>query len=188
MIPGSGVSGIVIHGSGRHFSSGADLDDIIGAMKEDAVHECSVNDNDRSSMLLDNLKSFRFFEELEVPVVAAIRGVCLGSALELALFCHCRICGEGSVLGLPESTFGLLPGCGGIQKMMALTGLPRAMELILAGATFSPDEALRWRLIDRIVPKEEAVDEAVTFIREVSCGYDRARIGSYRYRFLRKDS
>ncbi len=155
-------------------------------MQEHAVHECQLYDNGRSSMLLGNLKSFRFFDELEIPVVAAIRGVCLGSALELALFCHCRICGEGSVLGLPESTFGLLPGCGGIQKMEILAGLPRAMELILSGSTFTPEDALRWHVIDCIVPKENTIDEAVNFIRAVGNGYSRARAGSYIFKHLRR--
>ncbi|HOT43726.1 MAG TPA: enoyl-CoA hydratase/isomerase family protein [Spirochaetota bacterium] len=187
VIPGSGVSGIVIHGSGRHFSSGADLDDIIGAIKENAVHECLLYEERRPSTLLDNLMTFRFFEDLEIPVVAAIRGVCLGSALELALFCHCRICGEGSVLGLPEATFGLLPGCGGIQKLRALAGLPRALELILSGTTFSTDDALRWGIIDSIVPKESTVGAAVNFIRAVGSSYQRACIGSYIHKYLRRD-
>ncbi len=155
-------------------------------MMEQAVHNCQLYDDCQSAMLIDNLKSFRFFEELQVPVIAAVRGVCLGSALELALFCHCRICGAGAVLGLPESSFGLLPGCGGIQKLRALAGFSCAMELVLSGTTFTAEEALHWNIVDRIVPKEDTVTAAVNFIRDIGAGYSRVRIGSFIFKHLRE--
>lgn len=160
VIPSSGASGIVIYGSGRHFSSGADLEDLKNAIRE---HGCAM-----PAFLHDNLSSFRFFEECAIPVVAAIRGVCLGSALELALFCHARVCGEGSVLGLPESTFGLMPGCGGISKMLSLAGRARTMELSLSGASFSPDEAISWKLVDVIAPKKDVVARAIDLVKKMS--------------------
>ncbi len=182
VIPRSVATGIVIYGSGRHFSSGADLDDLISAIKEP---EESADAGDRSYILNDNLRSFAFFENLDIPVVAAIRGVCLGSALELTLFCHARICGNGSVLGLPESTFGLIPGCGGIQKMASMVGRSRAMELVLSGSTFTPEEALRWKIVDKIAPKNDVLSLAIDFIRSITPGYDRARMNSYIYKYLR---
>lgn len=182
VIPGSGATGIVIYGSGRHFSSGADLDDLISAIKE---RENPAGAGDQSSILTDNLRAFAFFENLGIPVVAAIRGVCLGSALELTLFCHGRICGKSSVLGLPESTFGLIPGCGGIQKMASMAGRSRAMELLLSGSTFTPEEALRWKIVDKIVPKNDVVPMAIDFIRSITPGYDRLRMNSYICKYLR---
>ena len=116
----------------------------------------------------DNLKSFMYFDRLAVPVAAAIRGVCLGSALELALFCRVRVCGAGSVLGLPETTFGLIPGCGGIQKMNALAGKRRTLELVLSGATFDAGDALRWNIVDAVVPRADVVDEAIRLIRKMN--------------------
>ncbi len=103
-----------------------------------------------------------------MPVVAAIRGVCLGSALELALFCHLRICAPGSVLGLPESTFGLIPGCGGVQKMIAIAGRARALELILSGETFSGEDAHRWKIVDTLCGKNEVVEEAIRIIGRIN--------------------
>jgi enoyl-CoA hydratase len=182
VIPRSDITGIVIYGKGRHFSSGADLDDLISAIKE---REETASDGNRSSILTDNLRSFTFFEDLDIPVVAAIRGVCLGSALELALFCHCRICGDGSVLGLPESTFGLIPGCGGIIKMATLAGLPRAMELVLSGSSFSSEEALRWKIVDKIAPKNDVVSVAINFIRSIPPGYNRSRMKGHIHNYMR---
>lgn len=162
MIPGSGPRGIVVYGAGRHFSSGADLDDLTAALTD-----CH---GEGPSLLRDNLAAFSFFERCPVPVVAAIRGVCLGSALELALFCHARVCGEGSVLALPESTFGLMPGCGGISKMLSLAGRARTMELVLSGGTFTAEEALAWKLVDVIVPKKEVVARSIALIEQLSAG------------------
>jgi enoyl-CoA hydratase/carnithine racemase len=135
-------------------------------------------------MLVDNLLSFSFFDDLDIPVIAAITGVCLGSALELALFCHCRICGSGSVLGLPESSFGLMPGCGGIQKLRAFSGLPRAMELVLSGSSFTAEEAYRWNIVDAIVPRKDTITDAIRFIKLISPGYSRARMSRMIHTYL----
>ncbi|OHD64152.1 MAG: hypothetical protein A2176_00740 [Spirochaetes bacterium RBG_13_51_14] len=168
VIPESGVSGIVVYGVGRHFSSGADLDDLTDAIRN---ANRTVDRNGAtidSTMLMDNLRSFIFFEELNVPVIAAVRGVCLGSGLELALFCHGRICGQGAVLGLPEATFGLIPGCGGIQKIISAAGMARTMELVLTGASFTSEDALRWNIVDKIVPKKDVVETAINYIKELN--------------------
>jgi enoyl-CoA hydratase/carnithine racemase len=176
------VTGIVIYGTGRHFSSGAILKDLI-----DSVRSCSETgtaDGAGSSRLLENLESFIFFENLDIPVIAAVRGVCLGSALELALFCHARICGSGAVLGLPEATFGLVPGCGGIQKINELAGRPRALELVLGGSSFTAEEALRWKIVDKIVPKKNIVPAAVTLIKSVAGNYNKFNIRHFIDRYL----
>jgi len=170
-----------MYGRGRHFSSCADLEDLIGALREaGAAHKAD------SSMLLDNLSSFSFFEELSVPVIAAVRGVCLGSGLEIALFCHARVCGSGSVLGLPETGFGLIPGCGGILNFAARAGRRRALETVLTGSSFSAEEALAMNIVDAVVPKKEVVASAVRLVEKIDehGGYDRARIRGYINRYL----
>lgn len=165
-IPRSGVTGIVIRGEGRHFSSGADLDDLIDMLREAGdLQGCGAAG---SSLLVEHLDRFRFFQRCDVPVVAAIRGVCLGSALELALFCHRRVCGRGAVLGLPESTFGLIPGCGGVSMLTSLAGSGRSMELILSGETFSAEEAFRWNIVDIICEKDNVLQEAEGCIERIN--------------------
>jgi enoyl-CoA hydratase/carnithine racemase len=165
-----------MYGRDRHFSSGADLDDLLG----------SLRGREAGPLLLDNLSSFRFFENLPVPVVAAIRGVCLGSGLELALFCHARICGAGAVLGLPETGFGLIPGCGGILNLAALAGRQRALETVLTGASFGAEEALAWNVVDAVVPKKDVVGSAVRLVERIHAhgGYDRGRVRAYVGRFM----
>jgi enoyl-CoA hydratase len=140
---------IIISGSGRHYSSGADISELLGHVDH--------------KVMLDNYQAFVTLEQLEVPVISAIRGVCLGSAFELALFSHFRICAEDAVLGLPESTFNLMPGIGGIQRVAALAGRAKAIGLILRGMTFSAQDALEMGLVDAIVPRNEVMPISLAF-------------------------
>lgn len=169
VIPASGISSLIIHGSGRHFSSGADIDDLLGAIHfapDDSKKPVKVPD-----FLEENRRSFFFFEALDIPVIAAIQGVCIGSALELAMFCHFRICAEGALLALPEVSFNLMPGCGGTQKLQQLAGKNRALELMLDGRNFSPEEALEWGIVDMVVTKKELMNIASSLAQAVSVNY-----------------
>ena len=136
------------------------------------------------SFLMENNASFRFFDSLEIPVIAAIRGVCLGSALELALFCHVRLCGDGAVFALPETTFGLVPGCGGIQKVIGRAGMAKGLEIILGGMNFSAGQAREWNIVDRVVPKKEVVDRALLLAEKISSAYDRKDLRRYLQEFM----
>jgi enoyl-CoA hydratase len=140
---------IIISGSGRHFSSGADISELLGHV-----------DN---STMLENYRAFLLLEQLNIPVISAIRGVCLGSAFELSLFSHFRIAAEDAVLGLPESTFNLMPGIGGIQRVSAMAGKARAIEIILRGITFSAIDALEMGLVDAVVPRSEVIPLSIAF-------------------------
>ncbi len=133
------LKAIIISGSGRHFSSGADIDELLVS----ADHQT----------MLENYRALVLLEQLTIPVISAVRGVCLGSAFELALFSDFRICAADAVLGLPESTFNLMPGLGGIQRAAALTGKAAAIGIILRGDTFPAEDALRMGLVDAVVPK-----------------------------------
>ncbi len=155
------LEAIIIYGMGRHFSAGADLNNLLENIKDKTTTNETGDIIHYPGFLNSHYKTFTFFQEIDIPVIAAIRGVCLGSALELALYCDIRICGEGSILGLPETTYNLIPGCGGIQKLLRLCGQSKALELILTGRTFTAEEALKWNIIDKIVPKKEVIDIAV---------------------------
>jgi enoyl-CoA hydratase/carnithine racemase len=158
VIPGSGIRALVIYGQGRHFSSGADHTDLVDHIGEGLPGNYP---HKLPGFLVENMESFRYLANLSVPTFAAIRGTCLGSGLELALCCNYRICGDGAVLGFPESSFGLMPGCGGSVKLPGIVGRSKAMELILSGRNFSAEEAHRWGIVQRVVPRKEAVEVAV---------------------------
>ncbi len=175
----NGLEAIVISSKGRHFSSGADLEELLEqVVKTDESIHPELNEN-WITISERNYRSFLFFEETEIPVIAAIRGVCIGSAFELALFSHFRFCGEDAVFGLPETTFNLIPGLGGIRKIDALCGQAKAIELALKGNTFGAEEALQNHLVDRILPRRKVVEFSLAFARKVMKNYKQQKAPLY---------
>jgi len=152
-----GLKAVIVSGRGRHFSSGANVDELLAAAEP--------------GLMKENYESFLALEEMDIPVVAAIRGICLGSAFELALFCHYRVCASDAVLGLPEATFNLMPGIGGISRAAALAGEARTVERILRGNTFPAGEAHDEGLVDLLVPRQEVDAAAVSLALAVSAKF-----------------
>lgn len=149
-IPASIAKAIIISSSGRHFSSGAELEDLFRIIKQE-----------KKDILISNYEMFLSLNQFKIPVIAAIKGVCIGSGLELALHCHFRLCAEDAILGLPESSFGLIPGLGGISKLMELSGKAKAIELALKGNNFNAIDALKWHVVDDIYQKKIVVEKAI---------------------------
>ena len=145
------VQAIVISGSAKAFSGGADIKEFGSA-------------NSRQEPTLGTL--IRMFEAAQKPVVAAIAGVALGGGLELAMGCHFRIALASARLGLPEVKLGLLPGAGGTQRLPRLVGLQRALNMILSGSHESAANLGDTRLLDAVV-ETDVVAHAVAFAQRV---------------------
>ena len=179
VIPDSNVKGIIIYGEGRHFSSGADVDELVKRLHDNTIISERSDNNKYPSFLFENNRSFLFFDQLDIPVISAIRGICFGSALELALFSDIRLCGEGAFLGFPEVSFNLMPGCGGIQKLVSIAGVPDSMDIVLTGRSLTSAEAYDLKIVDAVLPKKELVDIAQEFTRKISKGYSKYKINEY---------
>lgn len=164
IIPQSDIKALLIYGKGRHFSAGADHYDLRNRIKENLP---SSYPEELPNFLKETTRSFLFFERLQIPSFAAIRGTCFGSAMELALFCKYRICAEGAVLGFPETSFGLMPGCGGSIKLPAIVGRAKAIELIVSGRNFSASEAYDWGIVHKIVQRKTLIEETVKIAMEL---------------------
>jgi enoyl-CoA hydratase len=133
------VRAVVITGTGRSFSKGADLRQLqskYGEIGEDFVVEAN--------------HLFSSIEHLRKPVVAAINGACFGGGLELSLACHLRVCSNKARIGLPELTAGVIPGLGGITRLMRAIGEARAVEMMLLGDLITAEKALAYGLVSRI--------------------------------------
>jgi enoyl-CoA hydratase/carnithine racemase len=169
------IKAIVISGQGRHFSSGAQLDELLNLVNGPPPLDQSDGGINLPDFLNRNFETFLFFEKVNIPVISAIRGACLGSALEFTLFTHYRFCGEDAVFGLPETTFDLLPGIGGISRVALLSGKSRALELVLRGNTFSAEEALKLNIIDKILPRKKVVELAIDFARSIMNDYRKGK-------------
>ncbi|HEY3081562.1 MAG TPA: enoyl-CoA hydratase-related protein [Chloroflexota bacterium] len=144
------VRAIVVTGSARAFSAGADVGELAGLPGPHAVRVWI----DRGQRLMDSIAASTR------PVVAAIEGYCLGGGLELALACHLRVAAEGAQLGLPEVKLGILPGFGGTQRLPRVIGHGPALELMLTGEPIAPEPARRLGLVNRVVPPGQALAAA----------------------------
>lgn len=112
--------------------------------------------------------SMRRMEASAIPFIAAINGVAMGGGFELCLACDIRLAQAGDYsLGLPEINIGLLPGAGGTQRLTRLIGAAKALELMLSGATMTPERAAELGLVNRCV-EGSVQDEAMSLARLIA--------------------
>lgn len=97
------------------------------------------------------------FKASPLPVVAAVRGLCLAGGLELAMACDTVLAARGARFSDQHARFGLVPAWGGTQRLPRLVGLRRALDLMTSGRWIGAEEAERWRLVTRVV-EDEALD------------------------------
>lgn len=147
------LRGLIISGVKNHFSSGANIDEL------NLLIETGRFDDLRA-----NTQNIIRLRSLPYPLIAVIKGTCFGSALELALTCHFILAAPKAVFAFPEITFQLMPGCGGTYLLPRRVGKSRAVELILSGRSLLADEALQIGLVDRVVPKNQILAEAIRLI------------------------
>ena len=108
--------------------------------------------------------------EISKPTIAAINGYAFGGGCELALGCDMRIAAESAVMGLPEVLLGALPGGGGTQILPRLIGLGDALMMMLTGESVDSAEALRLRLVQKVVPDDQLLDEALKLAEAICRG------------------
>ena len=153
------LKGILICGSGKHFSGGADLDRLFSMSQDQELMESEIS---KGKALL------RFIADLDIPVIAAIQGICFGGGLEIALACHIRICSANALFAFPESNQGLMPGLGGITALRDQVSFPEAMKMILSGDMINAEEAKALRLVDYIVHGDDLIPWSVNFLRKMT--------------------
>ena len=129
-----GATGVVLAGSGRMFSAGAELREI-GQVRP-------------PPLLPDVLTAIETYPGV---VVAAIHGTAFGGGMELGLACHARLAAAGTQFALPEVKRGLIPGAGGTQRLPRLIGAQAALKMILSGAPVSAREAQAMGFVDAVI-------------------------------------
>ena len=154
------AKGLVISGpSEEMFTVGADIN-AIGSVNSAALGK---------KLAQQGQDVFAKIAALKCPSVAAISGPCIGGGCELALACTYRLISDhpSSQIGLPEIKLGIIPGFGGTQRLPRLIGVPRALDIILAGKTLKPKQAKKAGLVDEVCSAENILERAINIARGI---------------------
>lgn len=146
---------IVLTGNDRAFAAGADIKEMSGRSAMEMV-------------LIDQFSTWDQIKKTKKPIIAAVSGFALGGGCELAMTCDMIVASETAQFGQPEIKIGVIPGAGGTQRLTHAVGKARAMEMVLTGKFISAEEALRYGLINKIVPVELYLSEAVKLAKEIA--------------------
>lgn len=131
------VGAMVVTGSDRSFSVGADIKELAALTAGEMLHT-------------DRIAAFDRLQTMGKPIVAAVSGWCLGGGCELALGCDLIVASESARFGLPEVTIGVIPGAGGTQRLTRLVGKAMAMEIVLNNRTLTAQEAQERGLVNQV--------------------------------------
>jgi len=146
---------IVLTGNKRAFAAGADISQMAGATPVSMLNNPFIDYWDRLG-------------RISKPIVAAVSGFALGGGCELAMACDMIIASESAKFGQPEINIGVIPGAGGTQRLTRAVGKALAMEMVLNGRFLNAEEALRYGLVNQIVPVEIYLEEAMRFAAEIA--------------------
>jgi enoyl-CoA hydratase len=146
---------MVITGDERAFAAGADIKEMSGASAVEML-------------LNDQIGIFDGLRAIHKPVIAAVSGWCLGGGNELAMSCDLIVASETARFGQPEINLGVIPGAGGTQRLARAVGKAIAMEMVLNNRVLTAAEALQYGLVNRLVPVECFLEEAVQLASEIA--------------------
>jgi enoyl-CoA hydratase/carnithine racemase len=153
------VKVIVLTGAGdKAFCTGADLKERATRSTEEMVH-------DRHYL---TARSTSALASISKPVIAAIKGYCMAGGYEMVLQCDISICSDNAIFSLPEVTHGFFPGGGACQRLPRLVGYQMARELILTGRRWDAKEAKELGLVNKVVPLDKVMDEAMAMARKIA--------------------
>jgi enoyl-CoA hydratase len=149
------IGAVIITGDERAFAAGADIKEMADASAIDMLQR-------------DNISRYDRLRQIKKPVIAAVSGWCLGGGNELALSCDMIVASETARFGQPEINIGVIPGAGGTQRLARLLGKNLTMEMVLNNRVLSAEEAYRFGLVNRVVPQERYLDEALQLASEIA--------------------
>ena len=149
------VRAIVVSGNDRAFAAGADIKQMAGRTAIDMLS-------------IDQFTTWDSIRKTKKPLIAAVSGFALGGGCELAMICDMIIASETAQFGQPEINIGVMPGAGGTQRLTRIVGKNKAMELVLTGKFISAEEAKAYGLVNKIVPVEFFLSEAIALASEIA--------------------
>ena len=149
------IGAMVIIGDDRAFAAGADIKEMAEATAVEML-------------LSDRIGRWDRLRRIHKPIIAAVSGWCLGGGNELAMACDMIVASETAKFGQPEINLGVIPGAGGTQRLTRAVGKAVAMEVVLNNRTLTAQEALMLGLVNRVVPVEAYLEEALRLANEIA--------------------
>ncbi|MDQ3290903.1 MAG: enoyl-CoA hydratase-related protein [Bacteroidota bacterium] len=146
---------IVLTGNEKAFAAGADIKQMADKSAIDMYQ-------------VDQFATWDQIKKIKKPLIAAVSGFALGGGCELAMLCDMIIASETAVFGQPEIKIGVIPGAGGTQRLTKALGKAKTMEMVLTGKFLTAEEAEKHGLINRIVPVELYLSEALKLAAQIS--------------------
>lgn len=151
------LKAMIITGEGKAFVAGADIAEMAG-----------MNSKEGTAFSKAGQSTFRSFENIEIPIIAAVNGFALGGGCELAMSCDIRIASSAAKFGQPEVSLGLVPGYAGTQRLPRLAGLGNALYILLTGDLISAEEALRIGLVQKVVEPDQLMPEVLKIAQKIA--------------------
>lgn len=146
---------MVLTGNEQAFAAGADIKQMADKSAIDML-------------MIDQFATWDQIRKIKKPIIAAVSGFALGGGCELAMMCDMIIASETARFGQPEIKIGTIPGAGGTQRLTKAVGKTKAMELILSGRFISGEEAREYGLVNKVVPVEMYLREAMQLAKEIA--------------------
>ncbi len=149
---------IVITGAGRHFSAGANLNNL----KEMVANNILFDEIEKGKALLKVLKKFL------LPIIVCIEGTCFGGGLEIALHADIKIASHKALFAFPETNLDLIPGLGGIVNLVGITGKSKALELVLKGDIIDAQTAKDLSIIDYLDDAKKTLETGLNLAEKLT--------------------
>lgn len=150
---------VLIAGEGKHFCTGAALDEVLPALQAPGAIE---------EFLATGCRCFNAIERLPLPVVAAVHGTCLAGGLELVLACDLVVAARSAKFGDQHANFGLVPGWDGGRRLVATVGTRRARELMYSGSGIDSAQAQDWGLVNWVADDDDLMPRAREICRQLA--------------------
>ncbi len=146
---------IILTGNEKAFAAGADIKQMANKTAIDMFN-------------IDQFTTWDTIKKTKKPIIAAVSGFALGGGCELVMICDMVVASETARFGQPEINLAIMPGAGGTQRMTRAVGKVIAMEMVLGGRFLTAKEALHYGLINKVVPVEVFLDEALQLAKTIA--------------------
>src|SRR3954452_2631433 len=153
------IRALLVRAEGRVFTGGADVNVFHGLTPDEA-----------EGFIASLLEITHRLEDLPLPTLACVHGLCLTAGFDLSLGCDMIWAAESAQFGLVEIVVGLTPLMGGTQRMAERAGPARAREFVMSGGLYSAAELERWNVISRVLPDDQLAEKSLRFAKRLASG------------------